>query len=299
MKGKFSILHKIGIIIIGIIFITYFVPYIVEKIFEHRKERRQINKRDIESKYELIVQENFVEGLSLDDFKNAFDPKKNGVNAGFNKIGDGMKKGFDEAGNFFKKIGAVFKGIPNLSEGINNHVRCGSVMSNDGFDNGVKLLGILTKCAFGKTRQFLDGSCTRFYLADMIWGIIYGLFIELPLVILRAIFGLDLQFIIDLIHGVVIVPLDGIIFSISGYNITKWSDSVISECYRCKGKLSSNGVEFETEKTFDEWAEMFKCTDHLIRKGFYKIFTAIIPSQKWGAWFMGEHKAGEDDRPEW
>jgi hypothetical protein len=299
MKVKFSILHKIGIVIVGIIFITYFVPYIIEKLVEYRQEKEEKDKKYIESKYESTVQENFVEGLSLDDFNNALDPKKNGIADGFNKVGDDLKKGFDEAANMFKKIDRVFKGIPDLIEGIKNHVQCGSVMTNDGFDNGVKLLGILTKCAFGKTRQFLDGSCTRFYLADMIWGLIYGVFIELPLVILRAIFGVDFQFIIDLIHGVIIVPIDGIIFAMSGYHITKWSDAVISECYRCKGKLSSRGVEFEDEKTFDEWAEMFKCTDGLIRKGFYKIFTAIIPSQKWGAWFNGDNKGGDDDNPEW
>jgi hypothetical protein len=122
--------------------------------------------------------------------------------------------------------------------------------------------------------------------------------VELPCVLIYAITGIDLQPLVDMVYEVVVLPLDGIIHSISGYHITKWSNSVVTNCYRCTGTYHFNGDNSVTlTKPFNEWAETFKCSGKQMQQGIVKIFQSIIPSPKWGAWIMGQHLDGADNNP--
>ncbi len=146
--------------------------------------------------------------------------------------------------------------------------------------------------------NFINGSCTRYYITDMIIGLTYGVFIQLPLILINAIFGLNLQPIIDFLYKLIVVPIDALFFAISGFHLVNWSDSVINDCYRCKGTYTfANKRKVVLYKQMNEWASLFDCSTEQITGGFLKIFTSIVPNAKWGAWADGEHLPGWDDEP--
>jgi hypothetical protein len=62
-------------------------------------------------------------------------------------------------------------------------------------------------------------------------------------------------------------------------------------------KLTNLVLNLNLYKTLNEWARLFDCSTEQIKNGFVKIFTSLIPSQKWGAWMNGQHKPGWDDEP--
>jgi hypothetical protein len=192
----------------------------------------------------------------------------------------------------------ITKGSANFGVGFGDHLICGANQFGQGWENQGYIMGILANCSWEKFSTFLDGSCTRYYIVDMVFGLIYGVFIELPLILLRAIFGIDLQVIIDVIYNLFILPLDSIFFAISGFHLVKWSDSVINHCYRCKGKYKfSDGKEVTLHKTFAEWAKLMNCSFEQIIEGFMRMFTTIIPSNKWWSWINGDHVKASDWDP--
>jgi len=132
----------------------------------------------------------------------------------------------------------------------------------------------------------------------MTFGLLYGIFVELPLILIRAILGIDLKVFIDIFWNLVIEPLDSLFFALSGFHIIKWDDAVIKRCYRCKGKYTfANGRKVTLYKTWAEWASLMNCSIEQIVTGFMRIFTTLIPSNKWWAWANKKHLRPPDWNP--
>ena len=165
---------------------------------------------------------------------------------------------------------------------LSSHLNCAADEFKAGADNQGKILDILAPCSWEKFVNTLNGSCTRYYLVDLVWGIFYGIFIELPIVLIKAIFGIDLYIFVEIAYNLIVLPLDSLFFALSGYHLVKWSDDVINKCYRCKGTWKlANGQEVTMYKTFDEWAKMFKCGNDQMVDATDKIFKTIFPSRLW------------------
>lgn len=256
---------KFIFIIILLAILTWITPFIVEKVMLHREE--QMRKR-----------EKTVENFSADDFGNVFKDA-------FKPVTEGITKVIDD-------ITFVFTAVPKLLQGIENHVNCAGQELNDGYTSGLAVLGVLFKCTGQAITNFFNGNCTIYYVLDIIFGTIYKIFVELPIVLLKAVLGLDLQFIVDLIFDIAIEPVDGLIYGLSGYHITRWPDSVVNLCYKCTGKIK--GVEI-TQGYYD-WGSMFNCTNAEIEHASKKMFYSIFPVDRhWGTWARGKHLDGWDD----
>lgn len=316
---KFTFIQKLGLIIIGIIFITFFVNYLVKsaislrlkresekkaanvsKNIRARTSRNEENETDEEwEKYMNGDDGKVREGLlALEIMELAMQEVSIDLNVA--EIGSTISNFMLAITNMIETIAVYVSVCAMLGElivGIFNHVMCGATEFSSGFDNSMTTVGILAKCSWDKFVKFWNGNCTRYYLTDMIFGILYGILVELPCVIIYAIFGMDLQPLVNLIYEIIVLPLDNIIFSISGYHITKWSDSVVKDCYRCTGTYNYNGQDITLTKSFNEWAATFGCSGKQMEHGIIKIFQSIIPSPKWGSWIMGQHLDGKDDNP--
>jgi len=283
-KMKYTIYQKIGFAALGLVAITLFTILLSKKATELRKKRQAM-----------------VEGMeSAEDF---FNDIGNGIKEIPNKFTDGM----NSLGNLLlgpimsivNFIEGVINGIPNLGKGIYNHAKCGAEEVKNGADYGLDIFGIILACAWDKNKKFWDGTCTRYYFIDMIFGIFYGVCIELPLLIIYTITGLDFQFLVDMVLEVIILPLDSMIYIVSGYHITQWPDSVIKNCYSCAGTMDigdGNGRQ-TLHKSMGEWGSMLNCTTHQFMHGISKIFYSILPGPKYGIWWSGAHLDGGDDYP--
>jgi hypothetical protein len=195
-------------------------------------------------------------------------------------------------------IDTIINSIKNWANGVANHISCGAQEFATGWVNTFKTLGIMFQCSWKMFINFINGNCTRYYITDMIIGLTYGVFIQLPLILINAIFGLNLQPIIDFLYKLIVVPIDALFFAISGFHLVNWSDSVINDCYRCKGTYTfANKRKVVLYKQMNEWASLFDCSTEQITGGFLKIFTSIVPNAKWGAWADGEHLPGWDNEP--
>jgi hypothetical protein len=274
---KYEFYQKLQYSILGILLITWLAYYIGEKINEYHEKRLSLK-----------------EGLEL-------DPNKNGIADKFNKFGKDMDKGFNKLGNdigdFFKKMGKFFNGINTLSQGIDYHFKCGISATNKGYARGLRILGVQFECACLSIKRFFNGSCTFYYIMDIIFGVLYLLFIQIPIFIIKVLTTVDLQFIVDLIKAIVIDPLDAITSSTMGFSITRWSDSVQKKCYLCAGDLGQ-GVEW---KTFEQWSEYYKCTTSMINKGTNVIVKSVFGiDNHWKHWFWDEnnYKSNWEDWPE-
>ena len=199
---------------------------------------------------------------------------------------------------FFSTIAMLIGGANNWLDGLLSHLNCAGKEFKTGWENQGYIMGILAECSWSKFETFLNGSCTRYYIIDMTFGLLYGIFIELPLILIRAILGIDLQALIDIFWNLFIVPLDSMFYALSGFHIIKWDDAIIKRCYRCKGKYTfANGREVTLYKTWAEWASLMNCSIEQIVSGFMRIFTTLIPSPKWVAWMNGDHKRPPDWNP--
>jgi hypothetical protein len=186
---------------------------------------------------------------------------------------------------FLSTITMFAVGFESWWTGFSSHLTCAGKEFKTGWENQGYIMGILAQCSWSKFETFLNGSCTRYYIVDMTFGLLYGIFIELPLILIRAILGIDLQAIIDIFWNIFIVPLDSLFYALSGFHIIKWDDEIIKRCYRCKGKYTfANGREVTLYKTWAEWASLMNCSIEQIVTGFMRIFTTLIPSNKWWAW---------------
>lgn len=182
--------------------------------------------------------------------------------------------------------------------GYGNHLNCAGLEFISGWKNTGTVLDVLTTCSWYKFKNFLDGSCTRYYIVDMVFGILYGVFIELPLILINAIFGINLAPLVLMIWDLFMLPLDALFYALSGFHLVKWPESVIRKCYRCEGKWTfKNGKSVTIYKTFAEWSELLNCSGDQILQGINHIFTTMIPSKRWMEWFNKRHLPGHDWEP--
>lgn len=285
MKHSIPMQYKIGILILGILILTYSMPYMVEKVMEHREEQtKKYRKR-------MGLDDPIIEGMfSADDI---LGPIMGPVKSIFAIVTDMVPTIFNGILQILMYFLQIVTGLPLLLTGIGLHFLCGGLEFKDGFVNGMQVLGVLLKCGLHSFVNFFNGQCTIYYIIDVIFGTLYKICIELPIVLLKNILGLDLQFIVDLIHDIVIIPLDTLIFGLSGIHITKWPDSVVSNCYKCKGTV--NGKELELQ--YYQWGKMFNCTNSEIMHGLYKMIYSVFPIDRhWSTWAKGDHLDGADDK---
>ncbi len=177
------------------------------------------------------------------------------------------------------------------------HLDCAGLEFATGFQNTGTVLDVMASCSWYKFKNFLNGSCTRYYIVDLVFGMLYGIFIELPLMLINAIFGIDLAPLVKMIWEFFMLPLDALFYALSGFHLIKWPDSVIRKCYRCEGKWKIGNKRITIYKTFAEWGQLLNCSGDQILSGMNHIFTTIIPSERWGAWFNKRHTAGHDWEP--
>jgi hypothetical protein len=219
----------------------------------------------------------------------------NGVLSPFNGIIDFVEtglNGFIKILNFMEHIiedmGTFFTNLNNLGKGVSSHIKCGAQEYKDGWNNTGPITLILMQCSWEKFVNFFNGQCTRYYIFDIFIGILHGIFIELPFAIIYGITGFDMHFFTDMFYELILVPLDELCYTFSGYHFLQWSDPVIEKCYRCKGSIKSNTGQYLTYvKSFDWWVKAMKCGIDEMNDGLYKIFWSILPNPKWGAWAQG------------
>jgi len=272
-KTYFDIYNKILFAVLGILLITWFSIYVMEKIRPVKKE-----------------------GFGLDDLKNI--PNK------INEFGDQLKdipkiiqKGFED--KFVRPIKEFFDGLDQLfNHGIPDHLACGKSMADSGFNGGLQVLNVQFLCFWDKFVKFFKGDCTLYYIIDAISKLLTIIFIRLPLTIIKAIFGIDFHFLVDMFKSIVLVPINELFIIIVGFGFLQWSDATIEKCYRCQGEIKdSNGnVVYSGSKSFDEWAKLYKCSNAILKSGIDKIFYSAFPSDHWKPWYHGNHTSGWDDR---
>jgi len=192
--------------------------------------------------------------------------------------------------------------MSNIAIGVFNHFICGGKWFVAGLENSVQALFILMLCAMEKMESIATGDCLRFYIVDIIFGLIFFVG-SAVLSIIWTITGVDLQPILSLGWNLTVVPLDSLIFAITGKYITRWSDSTYERCYKCTSKdFAPNGDRSKTPSegyslSMQGWTAVMKCGGDEMKRGMYKMITAIIPSRKWGAWSEEKHQEGWDDEP--
>jgi len=274
-KIHFDIYNKILFAVLGILLITWFSIYVMEKIRPVKKEGFGID--------DLI-----------DDLKNV--PEK------INKFGDDIKNFPTMVKNLIddavKPITDFFSGIDKLfNQGIPNHLACGKSMADSGFNGGLQVLNIQFLCFWDKFVKFFKGDCTLYYVIDAISKLLTIIFIRLPLTIIKAIFGIDLHFLVDMFKSLILVPINELFVIIVGFGFLQWSDATIEKCYRCQGEIkdSKGNVVYSGSKSFDEWAKLYKCTDAILKNGINKIFFSAFPSKHWDTWYHGNNLVGWND----
>lgn len=193
---------------------------------------------------------------------------------------------------------AIINGIDQLvNKGIPNHLACGKSMADSGFNGGLQVLNIQFMCFWDKFVKFFKGDCTLYYIVDAISKLLTIVFIRLPLTIIKAIFGIDLHFLVEMFKSIILVPLNELFIAIVGFGFLQWSDATIEKCYRCQGQIkdSKGNVVYSGSKSFDEWAKLYKCTDAILKSGIDKIFYSAFPSKHWDTWYHGHNLDGGDD----
>jgi hypothetical protein len=132
---------------------------------------------------------------------------------------------------------------------------------------------------------------------DAISKLLTIVFIRLPLTIIKAIFGIDLQFLVEMFKSIILVPLNELFIAIVGFGFLQWSDVIIERCYRCQGQIrdSKGKVVYSGSKSFDEWAKLYKCSNAILKNGINKIFFSAFPSRHWATWYKGDKLKGWED----
>jgi hypothetical protein len=263
---KYGFTKKLGIAILGILLITCLVYYVGDKIREYQEEQLRIK-----------------EAFSFNDIGKE-------IKGGFEKAGDDILEGLKK---IIKPITDFITGVENVFKGMAFHFNCGSSTMEEGYKRGLKVLEIHFKCSIDKIKGLFDGSCTFYYLVDMYVGILRIIIITIPLFLLKNIFGVDLQFIVDLVNDVIIEPLDAITTSTMGFSITHWSEDVRRKCYLCSGDFGEGaGVQY---KTFSKWSEYYKCTTGLINRGTKIMVDSIFDSKHSSNWYNGRNVDNWED----
>ena len=265
MKHNIDMKYKILFAVLGFIFITWSMPFIVNAVMTHREEQRRIY-------YEKM---GLKEGFKINDL---------------GKLLGTIFTGILKLLLYFIKISI---GLPLLLTGIALHFLCARLEFIDGFVNGLQVLVVLMKCSFDSIKKIFNGKCTLYYIVDVIFGTIYKIVVELPIALFKALLGLDLQFIVDLVDEVIILPIDSLVFAFMGFHITKWPDSVVNNCYKCTGSINQY-----KDKTllYSQWAKLLNCTNAEIFEAVYKMIYSMFPIDgHWSTWSKGNHLDGGDN----
>jgi hypothetical protein len=250
------------------------ILFIIPNLICYKIEQKRIEK---------ILQEGFVDEI---------------IDAILDPILGPIKSIFRGIVSLVRDVASLPFKIGNWIEGVFNHMKCGGIELGHGFASSVKLFGVLSPCIWEKFLNLANGSCTLYYLVDLFIGMMTILFITLPIMLIDKILGINLQILVDLMHTVIIVPIDELLNIATGFRITKWDDNIINKCYMCKGKMKlSNGKSVQMYKPLDEWAKLFGCSFEQMINGLVKMVTSGIPSGKWKAWMDGDHLPGWDNNP--
>lgn len=269
-KIHFDIYNKILFAVLGILLITWFSIYVMEKI-------RPVKKEGFLG----------IPGTKKDGSDDMIEKIKN--------LPGEIEKGFKK---IIQPFIDIINGIDTLfNKGIPNHLACGKSMADSGFNGGLQVLNIQFLCFWDKFVKFFNGDCTLYYVVDAICKLLTIVFIRLPLTIIKAIFGIDLHFLVDMFKSIVLVPLNELFIVIVGFGFLQWSDATIEKCYRCQGQIrdSKGNVVYSGSKSFDEWAKLYKCSNAILKSGIDKIFYSAFPSKHWNTWYKGDHLDGGDD----
>jgi hypothetical protein len=197
-----------------------------------------------------------------------------------------------------KPIERIIRGIDDLfNKGIPNHLACGKSMADSGFNGGLQVLNIQFMCFWDKFIKFFDGQCTLYYMVDAVSKMLTIIFIRLPLTIIKAIFGIDLHFLVDIFKSLILVPINELFIIIVGFGFLEWSDTIVQRCYRCQGEIRDSGgkVVYSDSKSFGDWATLYTCSNSILKSGIDKIFYSAFPSKHWQTWYDGNHLDGGDD----
>ena len=194
----------------------------------------------------------------------------------------------------------VLMSIGHLAEGIFNHFVCGGKFFAYGFANGFQSAGIIMSCFVERIFDVMSGDCLRFYVVDMVFGLIYFIG-SAVLSIIYSLTGVDLMPFVSIIWNVTVVPLDSLIYALTGHNITKWSRATIDRCYKCKPRTFNINGDITKSAEYNlgimDWFRVFHCSVDEMKEGMYKMVTSVVPSSKWVAWAKEEHLDGSDDNP--
>ena len=117
MKFKLSPIQKTSAIIVGLVFITWFASFITEKVFEYRKSKKDKEKDKYKDKENQENAMKLREGFDITkagDWDSAFNPKKNGVSAGFDKAGDEISKVFRKVEEALQKSVEIFDTVTDF-----------------------------------------------------------------------------------------------------------------------------------------------------------------------------------------
>ena len=290
IKKKLSIGSKLGLLIIGLIFISFFINYFIQNIIELRLKRENEEKE----KWLKLHGDSLIEGFMFpggDVLEFLYDAL-----ATASRIIQIIISTLTQIMTVFiiSVIITIFAAVPQMGRGIRNHFECGKSQSDNGFKTGLDTLTVLLRCSWDKFIKFWNGTCTMHYICDMIYGILHGIFVDLPITLIYAIFRVDIKSSVDGIFDIIIEPMDAIIFTISGYHINQWPSSVIENCYRCQGPVQVNGSTKIISKSFGWWGSIFTCTNKEIAEGTDKIFKTIVPSYRWTDWYNGRNLDGSD-----
>jgi hypothetical protein len=217
------------------------------------------------NEYDAYRREGFVEGfkpISLNDFKNAFDPHKNGVADAFDphkngvadgakKLGNDIKGAFDpllgpleQIGNFFKQVGGFMESIPKRFEALGfafKDVGDGIKMEFENLGKSLKMGAIdifdvveeAGKCTINFFTNFRI--CILWYILDWIGSTIYSIFVKLPVTIIHLITGIDVQSYVDDVRYL-LEKVDKKCVEWTCHHCFHFPDWVIEKCYSCKLK---------------------------------------------------------------
>lgn len=267
-KMKLDILQKVALLIVGVILITFLVHFVVYSVIKYRKKQEKIQ-----------------EGMSLSqigkDITSAFSTLDNTFS--------GVTKTVEDIGIILEDIATLPYEIGSLLYNISEQASCGQAEAADGFKYGWQTFAIIVSCCWDKLKKIGNGKCIFYYIVDIIWGIFYGIFIMLPISLIDTIFGIDLQILLTLFYESFLMPIDAVFFSIFGFHLFQWSDSIITQCYRCEGTIGGRKIT----QTVDEWAQLFNCSNAEISGGINQMLSALVPSPQWQKWFLFSEQMGQ------
>lgn len=167
-------------------------------------------------------------------------------------------------GRFFKTIGKklknVAKGFEMVGLGLYAEIlgigKSGELL----IDNTVNV----AKCVGQKINNY--GTCSKYYFLDIICDTIYGLFISLPIFIIKMILNIDLGSVEKEMFKYA-KCIDDMIYGSTGVRILKYPENILDKCYRCDPKLPNQ--KEQNEKLVKYLGEPIKD----INNGFKKVFS--------------------------